>query len=145
MNPVSEAERDRTVGDKLVEIGHLLAEDIRADPEGAYLYAEVGAGWSEVALFSDAGDRFLFRFASDDLSEMLRQLWRLVEPAKRWTSIEYQIVDDRFNASFGYDDLDADDNETSIDRRTAKVFARFGEKPIDYSDAGRDQDFIDQD
>lgn len=144
MNPASDEDRDVAIGGKLTEIGQILAGIARGEPDGTYMYAEADAGWSCAAIFEDLGDRLLFRAPNDELFEEIRQLWKLFEPARRWTNMEYQIVGERFNASFDYDDLDADDSVTSIDRRQAKARVLFGDKPIDYSDTGRDQDFIDE-
>ena len=90
------------IGPSLEEVGRLIAEDVRADPEGAYLYAEAGPGWIEPSIFKDIGDRVLYRQGSDDLCFKLIEVWEAEETSKRWSALHYTIANGRFEASFDY-------------------------------------------
>ena len=149
MIPKSDEVYDLRLVAALQEIGRFLAEEISLFLENdgdlhltdVYMYAEVGFNYAGASIFKDAGDRLMLRFGSSDLTDFLMKLWHAAPHDRKWSVLEYQIVaPDHFEAKFGYDDVENDDS-TSIDRRETKVRARFGDKPIDFSDTGEDLDF----
>lgn len=121
------------LGPAFEEIGRLVAEDVRADPEGTFLYAEAGDGWSAPSIFKDVGDRVVYREGSDDLCLMLIDVWQAEQPGKRWAALHYTISNGRFDVSFFYAE-EMNTEEDTIDRRDRVLRARFGDKPVDYSD-----------
>lgn len=118
---------------KYEEIGRIVAEDIRADPEGTYLYVEAGEGWVEPSIFKDAGNRIVYREGSHDLCWKLLEVWEAEEPDKRWSALHYSISNGRFEVSFDYGE-GIDPQESTLDRRERAIRKRFGDKPVDYSD-----------
>lgn len=121
------------LGPKYEEIGRLVAEDVRADPEGAYLYAEAGEGWVEVSIFKDLGESLIYREGSHDLCWALLDVWEAEEPDKRWSALHYVISNGKFQVSFDYWEA-TDLKESSLDRRERAIRERFGDKAVDYSD-----------
>ena len=121
------------LGPKYEEIGRLVAEDVRADPEGTYLYAEAGEGWVEVSIFKDLGESLIYREGSHDLCWALLDVWEAEEPDKRWSALHYVISDGKFEVSFDYWEA-IDPEESSLDRRERAIRERFGDKAVDYSD-----------
>ena len=119
------------MGPALEEIGQLLAIDVQADPEGTVLYCEFGDGWLEPSIFKDFGDHVVWRAGSYALHERLTGLWEAEEPAKRWTTMLYEIRDGRFDVKFGYDEF-TEKTVENVDRREILIQQRYGDKPINY-------------
>ena len=120
-------------GSKYEDVGRIVSEDVRADPDGAYLYAEAGEGWVEPSIFKDLGNRLVYREGSHELSLKLLEIWEAEEPDKRWSALHYTISNGRFEASLDYWE-DIDPEESTLDRRERAIRKRFGDKPVDYSD-----------
>lgn len=121
------------MGPVLSEIGGLLEEDIRAKPDGAFLYAEAGENWVSVSLFIDVGDRVLYRDPSSELEHRVLELWDMAEPDKKWNALFYTLTGDQFHAHFQYEE-GWDPDEHKIDRRPRVLEEKYGGKPVDYSD-----------
>lgn len=121
------------MGPIYAEIGQLAADDLRADPEGAFLYAEVEDGAIACSIFKDVGDRVIYRHCSSALALKLHDAWHLVAPDKRWASLSYTISGGRFSVSFQFPE-EFDPEEDFSDRRPRVLAEKFGDKPIDYSD-----------
>ena len=73
------------------KIGRLAAEDVQADPEGTFLYAELGDGWIEASIFKDLGDRIVYRDASDELTDAIMEAREAEPPETRWSILYYTI------------------------------------------------------
>lgn len=121
------------IGPLLAEIGQLLAQDVRADPEGAFLYVEAGDGWNKASISTEMSRVVLYRDVGDALIERLFDLWYLESPEKRWTTMQYDIQNGSFAVKFGYEDVESE-GDFEAGRREGLDRARFGDKPIDYSD-----------
>ena len=104
---------------------------VGGEPDGLYLYVEVGDGWVGASIFKDEGDHV--RYIDDrewGLAHALTDAWCLEPEDKRWTGMEYMIDGGKFDAKFQFDDLDAYDG--SDDRRQQFLRARYGDRPIRY-------------
>ena len=115
------------------EIGRLIADDLRADPEGAFLYAEVEDGIVSCSIFKDVGDRVIYRSCSQALVFKIHDAWQLLEPHKRWAAFSYSISNEKFSAAFQFPE-EMKPDEDYADRRPHVLNDRFGDKPVDYSD-----------
>lgn len=122
-----------TVEDILSDIGSLLGEDIRSDPEGSFLYAEAADSWVAASLFKDLGNRVVYRYPSSELTDRIIDLWDAAPEDKKWNALYYTIIGNRFDARFQYEE-GWDPKEHSSDRRPRVLKAKFGDKPVDYSD-----------
>jgi hypothetical protein len=121
------------LGERLSEIGGLVAEDIREESDDTFLYAEAADNFVSAALFKDLGNRVICRQPSAELMSDIRELWNAAEAGKKWTVLLYTIRGDKFDASFQYED-DLIPGEFETDRRPRVLAARYGDKPIDFSD-----------
>ncbi len=120
------------LGPALADVGREAMRLVGGEPDGVLVYAEIGEGWVEPSLFKDeeASVRYVDLGASA-LGTIITDAW-CIEPAdKRWTAMRYTVDQGKFHASFDFDDLEHLD-ETTLDRRTRVVHARFGDKPIIY-------------
>ena len=121
------------VGEILTDIGSLVARDIRADRDGAFMYAEAEEACVGASLFKDLGDRVVCRMPSPELIRKVQALWDAAEPDKKWNALFYTITGNRFDAKFQYEE-DWDPAEHEINRRPRVLEAKYGNKPVDYSD-----------
>lgn len=119
------------LGPLYAEIAALAAEDIRADPDGTFLYGQAGPGWVEVALFKDLGDRVVYREGSEDIFMIVLEAWEAEDADKKWAVMQMVLADGKFQADFLFED-DLDPDETEHDRRERILVARYGDKPVDY-------------
>jgi hypothetical protein len=60
-------------------------------------------------------------------------MWEKVEPAKRWLFMSYTIAGGRFVTAFSFPE-ERNPDEIHVDRRPRVVKAKFGDKPLDFSD-----------
>ena len=119
------------LGPALSAIGEQAAADLGGDPNGIYIYVEAGDGWYSDNLFRLEGEQIRFYSASDELGELIWELWNIGEPGKRWSVMEYEIKGDQFDVQFHYPrDVDVDDLDT--DRRAEALKRRYGAKPVVY-------------
>lgn len=122
------------LGPLMNEIGQELAEIVGGDPNGVFLYAEIGEGWNGPSVFKDEGDVVRYcNSASEILSDLLFESWYAAseDPIKRWSVMEYDVKDGEFSVSFKYPD---EVNVEIVDarRREAALRARYGDKPVIY-------------
>jgi hypothetical protein len=117
----------------LSDIGFLVAEDVRANPDGAFMYAEVEEGCVGSSIFKDIGDRVVYRETSSELMDRIRDLWEAAPKDKKWNALFYTITGKQFDARFQYDE-GWDPKEHEVDRRPRVLKAKYGDKPIDFSD-----------
>lgn len=120
-------------GPLFAEIAALAAEDIRAEPDGTFLYGQAGPGWVEAALFKDLGNRVIYREGSEELFMKILEAWEAEDADKKWTMLQMDLHNGRFDVKFTYED-ELDPDEMDIDRRERILVARYGEKPVDYED-----------
>ena len=121
------------MGLRYARVGALLTDNVRLDPDGAFLYAEVEDGTIAASVFKDVGDRVVYRDPSDELTDEIYDIWELTDSAKRWFSMSYTIVDGKFSATFQFPEQ-IDRKEFFSTRRRRILREKYGDKPVDYSD-----------
>lgn len=116
----------------LSDIAALAVRDIGSDSENIFLYAEAQRGVIAPSLFRDAGNRVMSYRPSSDLTDRLFDVWEEAPEDRKWTALLLSIEGKRFDARFLYpDEFGAD--EIFGDRQESVLKAKFGDKPIDYS------------
>lgn len=116
----------------LDEVGSVLADITDGDPEGVFLYVEVGEGWISPNLFKDEGELVRWLDANDDdLIGLLFEAWRLEPEDRRWSVMEYDIKGGKFAVTFKYPE-EVDVESMDHDRREDALVARYGDKPVVY-------------
>lgn len=116
------------------DIGLELADLVGGDPNGIFLYVEIGDGWVRPSLYKDEGDIVRWYDPSGmALSELLWDAWYLEsdEPNMRWSVLEYSITGKKFHVSLKYPE-EVNVDVLDDDRREAALRARFGDKPVVY-------------
>jgi hypothetical protein len=113
------------------EIGLEVADIVGGDPDGAFLYAEVGEGWVYASVFKDEGPSVRYFDPSSELSDLLLEAWEEEEPDKRWAVMEYEIKGTRFDARFLFPE-EIDPKMHASDRRPIVLKRRYGDKPVIY-------------
>lgn len=122
------------LGPLMNEIGQELAETVGGDPNGVFLYVEIGEGWVDTGIFKDEGD--VVRWYDPQgthLADLLWEAWYLEpdSPNMRWSVLEYAITGQKFHVNLKYPEevnVDIVDGE----RRESALRARFGDKPVVY-------------
>jgi hypothetical protein len=130
-----EQDKFDVLGPIMTDIGLELAEIVGGDPNGVFLYAEIGEGWVRPSVFKDEGDVVRYYEGSYMLSDLLWDAWYAESPSKdknmRWSVLEYEVQGRKFSASYKYpDEVDVEDMDE--DRREAALRARYGDKPVIY-------------
>lgn len=128
---MNEDRKFEILGPILEDIGRQIFEDIGEDPEGVFLYAEVGDGWVERSIFKDKNSYVQYYPSSVDLCELIIEAWKAEPSDKRWAVMMYEIKDGRFDATFRYPE-ELDPEPVGIQRREDALRARYGDKPIRY-------------
>lgn len=121
------------LGPMLTDLGQHVADLLGFVPQEAMLYVEAGEGWKEAGIFSDIGEKIVYRDPDDELIDAINALWELEEADKRWSVMIYKIENSRFDADFLFPDQ-IDDEESSFERRERVLAERYGDKPVDYSE-----------
>jgi hypothetical protein len=119
------------MGPILTSIGEHVASELGGNPEGIYLYVEVGDRWISVNVFRDEGDVVRYYRHGSELSDQIWDLWKAAEPARRWAVMEYEIKGGKFDARFKYPE-EVDIESMEVDRREIALRERFADKPIVY-------------
>jgi hypothetical protein len=136
----TKAKANKVAGDKFDKLGPLLsslgekvAGILGGDPNGIYLYVEVGDRWMSVSVFRDEGNAVRNYPCESELTDLLWELWReeSPDPEKRWAVMEYEIRAGKFDARFTYPDK-VDVESYDLDRREIALKKRFGDKPVIY-------------
>jgi hypothetical protein len=113
------------------DVGGEVAHIVGGDPDGTFLYAEVGEGWVYAAVFKDEGSDVRYFDPSPELSELLLEAWEREEPAKRWAVMEYEVKGTAFDARFLFPE-EIDPKMHASERRPTVLKRRYGDKPIIY-------------
>lgn len=118
-------------GPILAEIGGVAAKLVGGDPDGLYIYVEVGDRWHSVSVFKDEGSVVRYYRTSSELSDLICEFSQSEDPDKRWSVMEYEIVGTKFDAQFKFsEEIDVENRE--IDHREIALKKRYGDKPIVY-------------
>jgi hypothetical protein len=118
------------IGALLNEVGNLLAQDTAYPLEGTFLYVEAERRMVDTSIFKDLGDSLLYRDPTDELIDVLFELWETEIPDKRWSTMQYRIDGGKFEASFTHEPLDPE--VSTQDRRERILQQRYGNKRIVY-------------
>lgn len=116
------------------EIGQNVVDTVGGDPDGILLYVEIGDRWSSSSIFKDEVEVVRYFRTNERLDDLLWEAWHAESEGggiKRWSVMEYDIKDGKFDASFKYPDQ-VDVEVVDDERRQAAVRARFGDKPVVY-------------
>jgi hypothetical protein len=116
------------------EIGRELANIVGGDPNGVFLYVEIGQGWAGPSVYKDEGDVVRYYDSSSlTLSDLLFEAWyaEAAEGNKRWSVMEYAVRDGKFEVSLKYPD-EVDVEVVDRKRRQAALRAHYGDKPVVY-------------
>jgi len=115
------------------EIGVELVDIVGGDLNGIFLYVEIGEGWISPNVFKDDGHQIRYLDDSETLSDLIWEAWyaESEDGIKRWSIMEYEIKDGKFDVSFKYPD-EVHVETISLERRQSALSARFGDKPVVY-------------
>jgi len=122
------------LGPLLNEIGGELAHIVGGDPNGVFLYVEIGDRWMSPNVFKDEGHQIRNLDDTEALSDLVWEAWYAESEEggiKRWSIMEYEIKDGKFDVSFRYPD-EVDVEVIDDERRQSALRARFGDKPVVY-------------
>lgn len=120
------------LGPLLSRVGEEVAADLGGNPDGAYLYVEVGDRWISVNLFRDEGEVVRNYDHGTELTDAVWKAWEAEspDPKMRWCVMEFDVHGTKFDAKFKFpDEVDV---ETYDDRRGEALKMRFGDKPVIY-------------
>jgi hypothetical protein len=124
------------LGPIMSDIGQEAVHIVGGDRSGILLYAEIGDRWNSLSLFRDEGDVVRYFRMSERMDDLLWEAWYAESEEggnKRWSVLEYDIHDGKFDASFRYpDQVDVEIYDHGDQRRQSAVRARFGDKPVVY-------------
>ncbi|MDV3459168.1 hypothetical protein RZN05_19380 [Sphingomonas sp. HF-S4] len=125
-------DRFDTFGPILSEIGGALANVAGGDPDGVFLYVEIGQGWSRPSAYRDEGEAVRYFDCGDRiLIDLLWKACRAEPEERRWSVMEYDVKGNAFAVAFKY--RDEVDVEVMDDGRVdAALRARYGDKPVVY-------------
>lgn len=127
-------EKDRfdTFGPLLSQIGGALAEVAGGDPNGVFLYVEIGRGWIRPSAYKDEGEVVRSLDCSGAaLLDLIEQGWLAEPEERRWSVMEYNVEGSEFAVAFKYPD-EVDVESMDHDRREDALVARYGDKPVVY-------------
>lgn len=122
------------LGPILSRIGEEATAIVGGNPDGLYLYVEVGDGWVGPSLFRDEGNAVRYFDATFELSDLIGNAWEAEAPdnaAKRWSVMEYEVHGTQFDAHFKFPD-EVNVEKYHASRRESALHARFGDKPVIY-------------
>lgn len=118
------------------EIGVELVDIVGGEPDGIFLYVEIGEGWISPNVFKDEGGQIRYLDDNEALSDLLWEAWYAESEEggiKRWSILEYEIKDGKFEVSFRYpDEVNVETYDEGDERRGSALRARFGDKPVVY-------------
>jgi hypothetical protein len=124
---------DAKIAEIYADIAVLVARDVRAASDGAFLMAEGGEGFMSVAIFQDGGDKIVYRDGSDELYDRLMEAWDATPEDQKWAAMNMTLKGDTFEIEFEYADT-FDPMESVTVRWPRFLTPRFGDKPLDQSD-----------
>ena len=130
------ADKFDALGPLLSEVGLEAVAIAGGDATGLFLYVEAGEVWVGASLFKDEGE--VVRYLSYKGSSLTDHIFaaRESEPdvSKRWSVMEYEIENGKFEAKFKFaDEIDVEsDSDIEGKRRDGALRARYGDKPVVY-------------
>lgn len=126
------------LGPALNDVGREAVRLTGGEPDGIFLYVEIGDGWVRPSLYKIGGLTVTYVDPGrSPLDDLIIDAWCLEPADKRWTSMQMNIHEGKFSAKFDFDDIEHS-KEHINDRRQRVLHARFGDKPIVYPPLRRD-------
>ncbi|QGP79463.1 hypothetical protein [Sphingobium sp. CAP-1] len=116
------------------QIGVELVDIVGGEPNGIFLYVEIGEGWISPNIFKDEGTQIRYFDDDETLSDLIWEAWYAESDEggiKRWSIMEYEIKDGKVDISFRFPD-EVHVETISMERRQTALRARFGDKPVVY-------------
>lgn len=131
--------RFERLGPMLSVIGAEAAADLGGNPDGIYLYVEVGDHWISVNLFRDEGEVVRNYEHGHELTNLIWDAWEAesADPKKRWCVMEYEVRGTKFDVQFQFPD-EVDVESFEVDRREEALERRYGNKPVVYPPIPKD-------
>lgn len=121
----------KVLGPIYAAIGEEAAAIVGGNPDGLYLYAEAGEGYSGGGIFMDEGKVVRYYDPSSELCDLILEAWESEGPSQKWELMEYEIKGTSFDAKLVYPDQI--DHDLSISElRETFLQRRFGDKPVIY-------------
>lgn len=112
-------------------IGQECAAIVGGNPDGLYLYAEAGPGWSGGGIFIDEGKAVRYFPPSRELCVLILDAWDKEDTGQPWLVIEYEIHGTAFHANLIYPE-EIGPGLTMAERQRSALRRRFGRKPVLY-------------
>jgi hypothetical protein len=112
-------------------IGQECAAIVGGNPDGLYLYAEAGQGWSGVAVFMNEGRAVRYFAPTRELCALIQEAWDKEETGQPWLVMEYEIHGGMFDANLIYPD-EMGPGLTMAERQRDALRRRFGRKAVLY-------------
>ncbi|UIJ45119.1 hypothetical protein LZK98_19065 [Sphingomonas cannabina] len=120
------------LGPMFADIGAELAEIVGGNPNGTFLYVEIGEGWVRPSVYKDEGSVVRdFEIGESRLCDLIFDAWYAEDTDKRWAVMEYEIEGGKFDVRFKFPD-EVDVLRDIHDRREVMLKARYGDKPVIY-------------
>jgi len=116
----------------LTQIGGAMIAAFEDSSSAGWLYVEAIPGVMAPTLYEVTSNGLMDRDIDEELSDLVRELWYLPEPDKRWSELEIKIVDHAFDAQFRYESDAERAFEEFGHRREALLAKRFGDMPVTY-------------
>ena len=127
----SEMQANVNMGDILNDIAQEIAEMLGRLPDNAFLYAEVDDEGREASVFTENDDGIFCHRPSNEMFELVGELWEAADDDKKWAAMEYDVADGKFEANFIFPEQ-VDPEEISDDRRERALRKRYGDRSISY-------------
>ena len=122
------------LGPLFSKIGEEAAIIVGGNPDGLYLYVEVGDGWVGPSVYRDEGNAVRYFDATLELCDLIENAWKAEDPdniGKRWSVMEYEVHGTKFDVHFKFPD-EVDVEKYDGKRRDRALQQRFGDKPVIY-------------
>lgn len=122
------------LGPMLSRIGEEAGAIVGGNPDGLYLYVEVGDGWIEPNVYRDEGNAVRYFDPTLELCHLIataRETENPEDPASRWSVMEYEVHGTKFDAHFKFPDQ-VNVEKYDKNRRENALKKHFGDKPVIY-------------
>lgn len=119
------------MGKMLNDVGQFVADILGKVPDDVFVFIEAGDQWQGGAIFDNLEDKVVYHEFTDEMEDLVQELWEAAEPDKKWSIILYDIKDGRFKAEFMYTD-DLEHHPFEHNYRRDALDARYGDKPVIY-------------
>jgi len=119
------------IGPLLAAIGQEAAIIVGGNPDGLFIYAEIGDQWISVDVFRDQGEKVRLFDHGHEFTDLFWDLWEADDPEKRWAVMEYRVDGTKFSVEFQFPS-EVDVESMDLDQREIALRKRYGDKPVIY-------------